>query len=98
MTPEERTWVPSERLRKELTAFVDGLIPDHGEELRTVTCQYTITPDRQFIIASIPKHLDIIVALGNAHAFKFAPAIGRVTAKLALDRKASNDISKFGFP
>lgn len=98
MTPEERTWVPSERLRKELTTFVDGLIPDHGDELRTVTCQYTITPDRQFIISPMEKHQDIIVALGNAHAFKFAPAIGRVTAELALEGKTTNDISKFGFP
>ncbi len=98
MTPEERTWVPSERLRKELNTLIDGLIPDHGDELRTVTCQYTITPDRQFIISPIEKHRDVIVALGNAHAFKFAPAIGRVTAELALEGRTTDDISKFGFP
>ncbi|CAH0023786.1 unnamed protein product [Clonostachys rhizophaga] len=74
-----------------------GLIPDHGEELRTVTCQYTITPDRQFIISPMEKHKDIIVALGNAYAFNFAPAIGRVTADLALEGKATDDLSKFGF-
>ncbi|OJJ55447.1 hypothetical protein ASPSYDRAFT_48641 [Aspergillus sydowii CBS 593.65] len=98
MTPEERTWVPSERLRKELNTFIDGLIPDHGDELRTVTCQYTITADRQFIISPMEKHRDVIVALGNAHAFKFAPAIGRVTAELALEGRTTDDISKFGFP
>jgi glycine/D-amino acid oxidase-like deaminating enzyme len=63
-----------------------------------VTCQYTITPDRQFIISELEKHKDVILALGNAHAFKFAPAIGRVTAELALDGKTTDDISKFGFP
>ncbi|KAF5660792.1 sarcosine oxidase [Fusarium heterosporum] len=98
MSPEERTWKPSERLSKELNTFLDGLIPDRGDELRTVTCQYTITPDRQFIISPLEKHKDVIVALGNAHAFKFAPAIGRVTAELALDQEPTNDISKFGFP
>ncbi|KAF5021411.1 hypothetical protein F66182_6536 [Fusarium sp. NRRL 66182] len=98
MTPDERTWVPSQRLRDEVTEMVDRLIPNHGPEVRTVTCQYTITPDRQFIISPLEKHKDIIVALGNAHAFKFAPAIGRVTAELALDGKTTDDISKFGFP
>ena len=43
-------------------------------------------------------HKDIIVALGNAHAFKFAPAIGRATAELALEGKSTDDLSKFGFP
>ncbi|KAF5539243.1 sarcosine oxidase [Fusarium napiforme] len=98
MDPEERTWRPSERLSNELNGFLDRLIPKRGDELRTVTCQYTITPDRQFIISELEKHNDVILALGNAHAFKFAPAIGRVTAELALDGKTTDDISKFGFP
>ncbi|KAG7436830.1 Monomeric sarcosine oxidase [Fusarium oxysporum f. sp. raphani] len=98
MNPEERTWRPSERLSNELNGFLDRLIPKRGDELRTVTCQYTITPDRQFIISELEKHKDVILALGNAHAFKFAPAIGRVTAELALDGKTTDDISKFGFP
>ncbi|KAL5599863.1 hypothetical protein FOVSG1_007675 [Fusarium oxysporum f. sp. vasinfectum] len=98
MNPEERTWRPSERLSNELNGFLDRLIPKRGDELRTVTCQYTITPDRQFIISELEKHKNIILALGNAHAFKFAPAIGRVTAELALDGKTTDDISKFGFP
>ncbi|PNP80204.1 hypothetical protein FNYG_06447 [Fusarium nygamai] len=98
MDPEERTWRPSGRLSNELNGFLDRLIPKRGDELRTVTCQYTITPDRQFIISELEKHKDVILALGNAHAFKFAPAIGRVTAELALDGKTTDDISKFGFP
>ncbi|KAG4259956.1 sarcosine oxidase [Fusarium proliferatum] len=44
------------------------------------------------------KHKGVILALGNAHAFKFAPAVGRLTAELALDGKTTDDISKFGFP
>ncbi|KAF4996112.1 hypothetical protein FGRMN_4705 [Fusarium graminum] len=98
MSPEERTWKSSERLSKELNTFLEGLIPNRDDELRTVTCQYTITPDRQFIISPLEKHRDVIVALSNAHAFKFAPAIGRVTAELALDQETTSDISKFGFP
>ncbi|GLA54675.1 hypothetical protein AnigIFM63604_000821 [Aspergillus niger] len=95
MNPDNRTFVPSPKVLETLTGFMDTIIPEHGPELRTVTCQYAITPDRQFIIAPVDNYPDIIVALGNGHAFKFAPAIGRVVAELALDGKTSDDISKF---
>jgi sarcosine oxidase len=75
------------------------VMPDEGRQaLRTVTCQYTITPDRQFVISPLEKHPDIIVGLGAAHAFKFAPAFGRVLAELAVDGKSTEDLSKFGIP
>ncbi|QGI62123.1 hypothetical protein CEK26_006087 [Fusarium fujikuroi] len=82
---------------EQLNRYLDRLIPTRGDELRTVPCQYTITPDRQFIISELEKHKGVILALGNAHALKFAPAIGRLTAELALDGKTTDDISKFGF-
>ena len=97
MTPEQRTYVHSPELLQELTSFMDGLIPDSGREtLRTVTCQYTITPEREFILSPLKKHPDVILALGAAHAFKFAPAIGRVVAELAIDGKTKEDITRFG--
>ncbi|KAM0543245.1 hypothetical protein ACHAPJ_012390 [Fusarium lateritium] len=98
MTPEERTFVPSEELFNELTSLMDGLIPAKGQPLRTITCQYSITPDRQFIISPLKKHSNVIVGLGGGHAFKFAPAIGRVLAELAIDGSTKEDISSFGFP
>ncbi|RMZ84507.1 hypothetical protein DV737_g1140, partial [Chaetothyriales sp. CBS 132003] len=99
MTPEQRTYVHSPSLLKELTSFMDKLVPDVDRQtLRTVTCQYTITPDRQFIISPLENHRDVIVALGAAHAFKFAPTIGRILAELAIDGKTGENISKFGIP
>lgn len=98
MTPEERTYIPSPELSKELQDFMANTIPAKGEPMRTVTCQYTITPDRQFIISPLEKHKDVIVALGAAHGFKFAPAIGRAAAELAIDGKSTNDLSLFGVP
>ena len=95
MHPDHRTFVHSPELLKKLTNFMDTIIPDHGPDLRTVTCQYALTPDRQFIIGPLEKHPDIILALGNGNAFKFAPAIGRVVAELAIDVQTSGDISKF---
>jgi sarcosine oxidase len=98
MTPEERTFIPSEDLFNELTSFMGNLIPKRGEPLRTITCQYAITPDRQFVISPLKNHPSIIVGLGGGHAFKFAPAIGRVLAELAIDGSTKEDISNFGIP
>ena len=96
MTPDERTFVPSPELLDELASFMGATIPGSGEVLRTVTCQYAITPDRNFVIGPVPQHPDIIVALGAGHAFKFTPTIGRILAELAVDGETTDDISTFG--
>ncbi|KAL6709244.1 hypothetical protein ACN47E_001651 [Coniothyrium glycines] len=94
MMPDERTYIHSEELEQELSTFMQTLVPDKGRRIaRTVTCQYTVTPERNLIISPLPKHRDIIVGLGAAQGFKFAPAIGRVLAELALDGKTKEDIS-----
>ncbi|KAH8688795.1 putative FAD dependent oxidoreductase [Talaromyces proteolyticus] len=99
MTPEQRTFVHSPQLLEQLTSFMKGFIPDNDRQpLRTVTCQYTITPNRHFIISPLENYPDIIVGLGAAHAFKFAPAFGRVLAELAIDGWTNEDISKWGIP
>ncbi|KAG9952320.1 hypothetical protein KCU85_g2244, partial [Aureobasidium melanogenum] len=98
-TLSDRTFVPSKKLLERLTGAMDKLIPDEKRQvLRTVTCQYTITPDRQFVLSPTRSNKDIIVALGAAHGFKFAPTIGRVAAELALDGETGENISKFGIP
>ncbi|KAH2179928.1 hypothetical protein KXV74_001802 [Aspergillus fumigatus] len=99
MTPEQRTFVHSPQLLEQLTSFMNGFIPDQDRQpLRTITCQYTITPDRRFIISPLKNYPDIIVGLGAAHAFKFAPAFGRVLAELAVDGRTDEDISLWGIP
>lgn len=56
-----------------------------GQELKTKTCLYTLTPDRDFVLDRAPEHPGIVVALGAAHAYKFAALFGKELAKLALD-------------
>lgn len=98
MTPAERTFVPSAELTGQLSDFVHGLMPDAGPELRTVTCQYALTPDRRFVLSPLQEHPDIIVALTAGHGFKFTPAIGRILAELALDGESTDDIAAFAAP
>lgn len=98
MHPDERTFVPSAELLDELRGFMGSVIPESGEVLRTVTCQYAITPNREFIVDTVPGHPDVIVGLGAGHAFKFTPAFGRVLAELALDGASTDDLSGFPYP
>lgn len=98
MTPDERSFVPSDDLTAQLTGFVHGLLPDAGPALRTVTCQYALTPDRRFVLSPLQEHPAIIVALAAGHGFKFTLAIGRILAELALDGETTDDISAFAAP
>lgn len=95
-TPAQRTFVPSRQKVDELARHLQSFIPDAGrQELRTVTCQYTMTADRQMVVCPLQKHPNIIVTMGAAHGFKFAPAIGRAAAELCIDGKTKEDLEKF---
>jgi sarcosine oxidase len=95
MSPAERTFVPSPDLTGQLAGFMADLVPASGPELRTVTCQYALTPDRNFVLGPLEEHPDVIVALAAGHGFKFTPAFGRILAELALDGETSDDIASF---
>ncbi|SDU68622.1 N-methyl-L-tryptophan oxidase [Jiangella alkaliphila] len=98
MTPEERTFVPAPELVEQLTSFLGGIVPGRGVPLRTVTCQYALTPDREFVLGPLDEHPDVLVALTAGHGFKFTPAIGRILAELAIDGGTADDISGFAAP
>lgn len=95
MTPSERTFVPSEERTAELSAFLAATVPGSGPLLRTVTCQYALTPDRRFVLGPLIGHPDIIVGLGAGHAFKFTPAFGLALAELAIGDGTTDDVSAF---
>ena len=56
-----------------------------GKAMTTKTCLYTVTPDRDFVLDRLPEHPGVVVALGSAHAYKFAALFGEWLADLALD-------------
>jgi sarcosine oxidase len=78
-----------------LRGFVEGLLPGVGAPARTVTCLYTLTPDRDFVVGPLPGHPSVLVGLGAGHAFKFAPTFGRLLADLATNGSTSSDIAAF---
>jgi sarcosine oxidase len=78
-----------------LSGFMSGLLPGVGPPAHTVTCLYTLTPDRDFVVDAVPGHPSIFVGLGAAHAFKFAPTFGRLLADLATTGTTISDIGAF---
>jgi sarcosine oxidase len=78
-----------------LSGFIGTLLPGVGSPAHTVTCLYTLTPDRDFVIDAVPGHPSVYVGLGAAHAFKFAPTFGRLLADLATTGATTSDISGF---
>jgi sarcosine oxidase len=66
-----------------------------GPIIYTKTCLYTLTPDRDFVIDTLPEHPGVAVAIGGGHGFKFASLIGRILSELALDGRTERDLEPF---
>jgi sarcosine oxidase len=94
--PFSRTSDPDPQMLERLTSFVTSLLPEAGRPVRSIRCQYTLTPDRDFVMAAVPGHESAVVGLGAAHGFKFAPTFGRILADLAESGTTSSDVSPFG--
>ena len=97
VTPHSRTNDPDPGMLSRLSAFVGSLLPGSGPTVRSLRCQYTLTPDRDFVIAPVPGHPHVVVGLGAAHGFKFAPTFGRLLAELSVTGTATTDLDPFRF-
>ncbi len=89
VVPDDRTTAVDERVLALLAGHMARILPASGPPVRSLRCQYTLTPDRDFVLDRVPGHPNVVVGLGAAHGFKFAPTFGRLLADLAtgeLDR------------
>jgi len=95
-TADDRTFEPDPVRRARYADFVDRHVPRFGgPELYSKTCLYTVPPDQNFVLDTLPEHPQITVANGAGHAFKFAALIGRLLADLALGHEPSHPIDAF---
>lgn len=96
VTAETRTYEPDPEALARVQSFMQQYLPDAAKSvLYTKTCLYTLTPDRDFVIDSIPEYPDCHIAIGAGHAFKFACVIGKILSELAINGKTSSDLSHF---
>ena len=99
VTPETRTFERNEVGFDRLLGFLERHLPGvAGPEIVTKTCLYTLTPDRDFVVDRLPEHPGVLVALGAAHAYKFASVLGRVLSELVADGStpSAGEIAGFG--
>lgn len=94
-TARDRSFDTDAAALDRLDRFVQRLLPGAGRPVQTVTCLYTLTPDRDFVVGALPGHPAVSVGLGAGHAFKFAPTLGRVLADLAVDGTTRSGITAF---
>jgi sarcosine oxidase len=96
VTAETRTFEPDPVRVRRYRDFLGRHIPGFlGPELYTKTCLYTIPPDQNFVIDTLPEHPQVSVAIGAGHAYKFAGLIGRIFSELALDGESTLPIEAF---
>ena len=95
--PDSRTSEADQEMLDRLAGFLSSLLPGSGRVVRSLRCQYTLTPDRDFVLAPVPGHPSVVVGLGSAHGFKFAPTFGRILADLVTTGGTASDVSAFGF-
>jgi sarcosine oxidase len=99
-TADGRSFDVDDEYVARVEAFIARRLPGAlGSAARTKTCLYTLTPDRDFVIDRLPDHPGVVVALGAAHAYKFAALFGTMLAGLALDptrRPPGTDLAIFG--
>jgi sarcosine oxidase len=95
VSPDDRTSDPDPDMLADLVAHIRTLLPGVGDPIRSVRCQYTLTPDRDFVISAIPGHERVVVGLGAAHAFKFVPTFGRLLADLVTTGGTATDVSAY---
>jgi sarcosine oxidase len=80
------------RVRAFLEQYLPGAL---GPTQLVKTCLYTLPPDRDFVIDTLPGHPNVSIAIGAGHAFKFASVIGRILSELALDCCTASDVDAF---
>jgi sarcosine oxidase len=87
---------PDPAASERLTGFLRARLPAAlGAHASTTTCLYTLPPDRDLVLGPLPGHDRVLVALGAAHGFKFAPLLGSLLADLALHGGTEVDLDPF---
>jgi sarcosine oxidase len=100
VTNATRTYERDEEAHARVMAFLDEHLPGMAvDPFLTKTCLYTLTPDRDFVVDTVPGHSSVHVLLGSAHAYKFASVLGRIIAERIVEGSSPSEpeLEAFGF-
>ncbi|MDU4314937.1 MAG: FAD-dependent oxidoreductase, partial [Klebsiella michiganensis] len=77
-------------------SFLRNILPGIGGCLHGASCTYDNTADEDFIIDTLPGQPDTLLITGlSGHGFKFAPVLGELATRFALDEPFGFDLSAF---
>ena len=78
------------------SALADHLPDANGRRVKATTCLYTVTPDGDFVVDSLPGYPHVVVASPcSGHGFKFAPVIGEILGDLVTRCEPRHEIGRF---
>ncbi|MGI3780782.1 MAG: FAD-dependent oxidoreductase, partial [Janthinobacterium lividum] len=67
-----------------------------GPVVKSLTCLYTTSPDRDFVLGALPDRPQVTVAsVCSGHGFKFVPVVGEIVADLVTTGTTAHDIALF---
>ena len=95
VTPDTRRGLDAVREDRQERFLAEHLPDFGGPVLMSKNCMYTIPPDQDFIVDTVPSAPDISVVVGAGHAFKFAALLGKVLAQLAAQGRTDYPIDAF---
>lgn len=96
VTAHSRSFELDQSTLARVDAFMRKTLPSAmGPIVSAKTCLYTMPPDRNFIIDTLPAYPQVAVGQGAAHGFKFASVIGRALSELAIDGGTQFGIEAF---
>lgn len=76
--------------------FLRSVLPGIGCCLYGASCTYDNSPDEDFIIDTLPGHVNTLVITGlSGHGFKFASVLGEIAADFAQGKPAAFDLTPF---
>ena len=94
-----------ETLRRDVDHHDEALLRDgiarffpeaNGPRMALETCLFTNSPDRNFILDTLPHAPQIAIAAGfSGHGFKFCSVVGEIMAELVMTGSTQHDISPF---
>jgi sarcosine oxidase len=77
-------------------ALVDHLPGANGHRTAAASCLYTVAPDGDFVVDTLPGHPHVLIASPcSGHGFKFAPVIGEILADLVTKSAQRHEIGRF---
>ncbi|RCS58190.1 FAD-dependent oxidoreductase [Parvibium lacunae] len=95
--PSQCTYQPDPVILRAMSNFVGQRFTGISTAPQNpITCLYTMTPDAQLVLDTLPNYSNVAVLTGESgRAFKYTPLFGRILVELATTGKSAYDISEF---